>query len=71
MNDEAATEFVTELNTQTEEALTPRDQTALGQPQLLQAMAELEARLTRHINQTAGILLAGYALGVGLIVAFA
>ncbi len=33
-------------------------------------MAEMEARQARHINQAVGIVLAGIALGVGLILGF-
>ena len=37
---------------------------------LLQAMAEMEARQSRHINQAVGIMLAGIALAVGIVLGF-
>ena len=48
-----------------------------GMAELRQGQAEMEARLSeqmaqqsRHINQAVGILLAGIALGVGIILGF-
>ena len=38
--------------------------------ELKQSQAEMEARQARHINQAVGIVLAGIALAVGLILGF-
>ncbi len=69
-----ATQFIEEMDSQLDEALSAypnNDRLASMHEQLLRAIAESEARMARHINQAVGILLAGYVLGVGLIVAFA
>ena len=42
----------------------------LMEARLLQAMAEMEARQARHTNQAVGIMLAGIALAVALILGF-
>lgn len=77
---EPATEFVTELEDQMSDALTgypTNDQVNLGFERVLRAIAELdvrraemEARQARHVNQAVGILLAGLALAVGIILGF-
>ncbi|MCY3922609.1 MAG: hypothetical protein OXG27_09450 [Chloroflexi bacterium] len=72
--DEApAGELVDELEDQVSSALSgysTQDQVILAVAQVLQAMAEMEARQSRHVNQAVGIMLAGVALGVGLILGF-
>lgn len=68
-----AAELVDELEEQMSEALSEystQDQVRLAVAQVLQAMAEMEARQSRHINQAVGIMLAGLALAVGLILGF-
>lgn len=68
-----AAELVDELEEQMSEALSgysTQDQVGLAVAQVLRAMAEMEARQARHINQAVGIMLAGVALGVGLILGF-
>lgn len=77
---EPATEFVTELEGQMSDALASyptNDQVNLGFERVLRAIAELEtrraemeARQARHVNQSVGILLAGLALAVGIILGF-
>ena len=47
-----------------------QDQVSLAVAQVLQAMAEMEARQSRHVNQAVGVILAGVALGVGLLLGF-
>lgn len=54
-----------------------KDQVSLGFERVLRAIAEaelrraeMEARQARHINQAVGILLAGLALAVGIIIGF-
>ena len=78
--DPAATDFVEELNSQTEDALSvypTKDQVSLGFAQVLLAIAEaeqrraeMEARQARHINQSVGISLAALALAVGVMLGF-
>lgn len=53
------------------------DRMELMEERLLQAMAKMEAqaaereaRQARHINQAVGIVLAGIALGVGILLGF-
>ena len=68
-----AGEFVNELEDQMSAALSgysTQDQVNLAVAQVLQAMAEMEARQARHINQAVGIMLAGIALAVGIILGF-
>lgn len=68
-----AAELVDELEEQMSEALSEystQDQVRLAVAQVLQAMAEMEARQSRHINQAVGIMLAGLALAVGLLLGF-
>ena len=77
---EPAAELVDELEEQMGTALSgysTQDQVSLAVAQVLQAMAELEAkaaereaRQARHINQATGIVLAGIALAVGIILGF-
>lgn len=72
-NDRAATDFVEELNSQTEEALSayaPQEQVGLAFERVLRAIAEAEARQARHINRATGILLLGLAVAVGIVVGF-
>jgi len=73
----AATEFIEEMDSQLDEALSAypnNDRFALMHEQVLRAIAESEARTARHINQAVGIvvgpLLAGLALAVGIILGF-
>lgn len=73
VQDPAATDFVEELNSQTEEALTgypTKDQVSLGFERVLRAIAESEARQAKHVNQSVGILLAALALAVGVLLGF-
>ena len=68
-----AGEFVDELEDQMGEALSgyaTQDQVSLAIAKVLRAMAEMETRQARHINQAVGIMLAGLALAVGLILGF-
>lgn len=68
-----ATEFVTELEDQMTTALSGYstvDRMALMEANILRAIAESEARQARHINQAVGILLAGLALAVGILLGF-
>lgn len=77
---EPATEFVTELEDQLSDALSGYgtiDRMAIMEANILRAIAELdvrraemEARQARHVNQAVGILLAGLALAVGIILGF-
>lgn len=77
---EPATEFVTELEDQMSDALSRYgtiDRMAIMEANILRAIAELdvrraemEARQARHVNQAVGILLAGLALAVGIILGF-
>ncbi|MYA01708.1 MAG: hypothetical protein F4038_05720 [Chloroflexi bacterium] len=77
---EPATEFVTELEDQMSDALSSYgtiDRMAIMEANILRAIAELdvrraemEARQARHVNQAVGILLAGLALAVGIILGF-
>lgn len=77
---EPATEFVTELENQMSGALSGYgtiDRMAIMEANILRAIAELdvrraemEARQARHVNQAVGILLAGLALAVGIILGF-
>ena len=69
----AAMEFVDELETQMDEALSSHPSQAelnLATERTLRALAEMEARLARQMNQTLGIMLAGNALAVGIILGF-
>ena len=43
---------------------------ALMEANILRAIAESEARQARHTNQAIGIVLAGIALAVGIILGF-
>ena len=75
-----AAEFVSELDRQLEDALSgfaSLDRMALMEARLLQAIAEAKAEAAeqaaqqaRHINQATGIVLAGIALAVGIILGF-
>lgn len=68
-----ATEFVSELEDQMSNALSEYstiDRMALMEANILRAIAELEARQARHVNQAVGIVLAGTALAVGIILGF-
>ena len=75
-----AGEFLNGLNEQVDEALSrygTLDRMELMEARLLHAMAEFdaraaerEARQAKHINQAVGILLAGIALAVGVILGF-
>ena len=77
---EPATEFVTELEDQMSDALSGYgaiDRMAIMEANILRAIAELDvrraemaARQARHVNQAVGILLAGLALAVGIILGF-
>ena len=77
---EPASEFVNELDDQMKSALSEYgtiDRMALMEANILRAIAEaetrraeMEARQSRHINQAVGILLAGLALAVGIILGF-
>ncbi len=77
---EPASELVDELEAQMSTALSDypsRDGIAATEARLMQVLAEIrqsqaemEARLSRHINQATGVLLAGIALAVGLILGF-
>ena len=76
-----AAELVNELEDQMEKVLSDypkHDRLSVEIGRVLQAQAEMEARLAemmaqqaRHINQATGIILAGIAIAVGLIIAFA
>lgn len=69
-DDRTATDFVEELNSQTEEALSayaPQEQVGLAFERVLRAIAEAEARQARHLNRAVGILLLGLALAVGIV----
>lgn len=73
VSEDAATEFVTEADEALEGVLAQyatNDQVDLALERLLRAVAEMEARQARHINQAVGILLAALALAVGLILGF-
>ena len=75
-----AQELVEELENQMGDALSEYatlDRMSLMEARVLQAIAESEsraaereARQARHINQAVGILLAGLALAVGIILGF-
>ena len=77
---EPAAELVDELESQMDGVLSgfgTLDRMELMEARLLQTMAEMdaraaerEARQARHINQAVGILLAGIALAVGIILGF-
>ncbi len=76
-----AAELVNELEDQMEKVLSDypkHDRMELMEQRLLLAItelkkhqAEVEARQARQINQATGIILAGIAIAVGLIIAFA
>ena len=69
--EDAATEFVTEADEALEAALAQyatNDRVDVALERVLRAIAEMEARQARHINQAIGILLAALALAVGLII---
>ncbi len=73
VSEPAATEFVTETDESLEAALeqyATNSRVDLALERLLRAIAELEARQARHINQAVGITLAGIALAVGIILGF-
>ncbi len=75
-----AAELVNELEEQVSQALSnypTQDRMDLMEQRIMLAIAELkqhqsetEARLTKHITQAVGILLAGTALAVGIILGF-
>ncbi len=68
-----AADLVDELEEQMETALSNYgtvDRMELMEARLLQAMAEMKARQARHTNQAVGIILAGIALAVGIILGF-
>lgn len=72
-DDQTATDFVEELNSQIEEALSayaPQEQVGLAFERVLRAIAEAEARQARHLNRAVGILLLGLALAVGIVIGF-
>ena len=71
--EDAAAEFVTEADEALEAALeryATNDRVDFALAQVLRAIAEMEARQARHINQAIGIVLAALALAVGLIIGF-
>ena len=80
VSEDAAMEFVTEADEAIEAALADyatNGRVDLALERLLRAMAEMEARFAdratqqaRHINQAIGIILAGIALAVGIILGF-
>ena len=68
-----ASEFVDELEGQLSETLSGYstiDRMALMEANILRAIAESEARQARHTNQAIGIVLAGIAVAVGVILGF-
>ena len=68
-----AAELVNELEEQVSQALSSyptQDRMDLMEQRIMPAIAESEARQARHINQAVGILLAGTALAVGIILGF-
>ena len=77
---EPATQLVDELEEQMSNVLSgypTMDRLGQFEANLLRAMAELEtkaaereARQAKHINQAVGIMLAGLALAVGIILGF-
>lgn len=77
---EPAAELVDELEEQMDRALSEypkHDRLGLEIERVLRAQAEMEARIAemmaqqaKHINQAVGIMLAGLALAVGLILGF-
>lgn len=72
-DDQTSTDFVEELNSQIEEALSayaPQEQVGLAFERVLRAIAEAEARQARHLNRAVGILLLGLALAVGIVIGF-
>ena len=71
--DAPAQELVDEIENQASRALSEYatlDRMELMEARMLRAIAEAEARQARHINQAVGILLAGLALAVGILLGF-